>query len=139
MCCRSGSVECSQTKQSSYDPQHHPWNHQHIVVWGSCGLSGKLYFKRKEKCLIKTHTFDLYNYFWFVSIFYGPGQQRQNANLGNLFRHSNMPSSGSSTFLSELFSSLSKLLQILVCLLWIWHPWRPQWLQSKSSGENRES
>ena len=63
MCCRSSSVECFQTVQNPYDPQHHSWSHQHLVILGACGLTGKLCFKRREKCLIKTNTFDLFDYF----------------------------------------------------------------------------
>lgn len=61
--CRSSSVECFQTIQIPYDPQHHSWSRQHIVILGACGLTGKLCFKRREKCLIKPNTFDLFNYF----------------------------------------------------------------------------
>lgn len=63
MCYRSRSAEWFETTKTLYDPQHHSWSHQHLVTLGACGWTGKLFFKGREKCLIKSNTFDLFNYF----------------------------------------------------------------------------
>lgn len=90
-------------------------SHQAFVVWqASCVL--------KETWLIKPNTVDHFSNIFTLC--------QSSVALGNIGK---MPALaifsdtliwqvlGEAHFLSELFSSLSKLLRILVCLLWIWH------------------